>query len=118
MTANFWDNEPTPVRAVLDFSAMRDGQDDPAHDRACDLFAGEHSETIRELAQILRWVERLGYDAPVAALTAYYGQWRGEYPDRAADVLAADLRNEATFSAQLIASVLRHPSSGPRLVRA
>lgn len=115
MTANFWDSQPDPVRAVLDLAAMRDGVPDdrhgfsvdPAHDRVLELFAGEHAATIRGLARSLYWIDRFGWDDALTALRAYVGvQVRPIYADQVADEHRARLEADAILNAQLVASVL------------
>lgn len=111
--ASFYESEPPPVRAVIELAALRDecrvwGEQgtDERHDLILDQLFPAHADTIRDIAEQLYWIDRLGWDNPVTALHAFYGHWRGGlYPDQAADELSARLQAGAVTSAQLIASV-------------
>jgi len=116
--ACWWDNQPDPVRAVLDLAAMRDGAidsdgyvDDAAHDRVLALFAGEHADAIRGLARSLYWIDRFAWDDGAEALNAFHGTaTRWVYADQAADECSARLQADALTTAQLVASLIRRPA--------
>lgn len=110
MQSNFYDAQPDAVRAVFELAAMRepdrDDWTDEAHDRVLAAFAPEHADTIREIADALQWIDRLGYDDARTVLRAYHGSdFRAVHADQVADELSAWLQAETLLKAQLVASL-------------
>jgi hypothetical protein len=109
VTAPFWTGQPDAVVAVLDLAGMRelDGPD-IAHDRVLALLLSPAAaDTVREIATALDWIERLETYNASEVLSAYYERpVHGIYLDRAADVLADELRADVVTKAQLVASTV------------
>lgn len=103
--ANWWDNQPEPVRAVLDLAC---NEDDDMVERILRTFgAAEHVYAVTTLGDDLRWIVRLRADVPHEVLSAYYDRpWHGWDGDLVAEQEADALKADVLTRAQLVASLI------------
>lgn len=109
-TRRFWDQEPEPVRAILDLAYARDDLTPEVHDRILSTITPQHADTIARIAEDLYLAERLRSDYPTQVLSDYYdAPVHALFADREADRLAEEREHDAVRAAQLVASLLTTP---------